>query len=92
MVKRHTAGESVYDENLNLLRWNFRNESFKKEINYRVELFDECEDIRPISINFYIKEASKAGVNLEKAECIDNPGVYFWMSYSICNGRYEMRI
>lgn len=92
VVKSHTAGRSVYDEKANLLRWTFVNEFFKKErINYRVEVFEKCNDIRSIGIKFCVKEAPEAGMKIERAECVDNPETYFWIRYSICSGRYEIR-
>lgn len=93
VVRVHSAGRSVYDENSNVLRWVFANEVVKRErISYRVELFEECEDTRPITVRFSAKKTQGTSVRIEKAECTDNQSVVFWIRYSVCSGRCEIRI
>lgn len=92
VVKNHRAGKSVYDEKDNLLRWTFSNEVVRRErIDYRVEMFEECSDSRPICISFRIKEWVDPKVRIERAECVGHPGVCFWIRHSIESGRYEIR-
>ncbi|AFN82521.1 clathrin coat assembly protein [Encephalitozoon romaleae SJ-2008] len=93
VVKSHSLGKSVYDEENDLLRWTFKKEVVKRaRISYRVEMFEGCSDLRPIIINFCIKEWKNPKVRIERAECIGNPCVCFWIRYSMASGRYEIRM
>ncbi|ADM11048.1 clathrin coat assembly protein [Encephalitozoon intestinalis ATCC 50506] len=92
VVKSHRSGKSIYDEENDLLRWTFTKQVIRRErIDYRVDLFEEYEDLRPIMVNFYIKEWKDSKVRVERAECVENPGVCFWIRYSMASGRYEIR-
>ncbi|UYI28244.1 putative AP-1 complex subunit [Encephalitozoon cuniculi] len=92
VVKSHRLGRSAYDPEDNLLRWTFTKEVVKRErIDYRVEEFEKSEDLRPIVVNFHIKEWGDPKIRIEKAECIGSPGVCFWVRYSMSSGRYEIR-
>ncbi|AFM97804.1 hypothetical protein EHEL_020480 [Encephalitozoon hellem ATCC 50504] len=93
VVRSHSSGKSVYDEKNDLLRWTFMKEVVRKEkISYRVEMFEDCSDLRPISISFCIKEWKDAKVKIERAECVGDPGVCFWIRYGVSSGRYEIRM
>lgn len=92
VVRSHASGEGIYDEKENVFRWIFRNMVLRREvIDYRVELFERCEDLRPITVKFHVKEASRAGVRIERAECVGDSETHFWIRYNVCNGRYEIR-
>lgn len=91
VVRRHGAGRSEYDEKGNVLRWMFENETVRREaIECRVDVFSECEDLRSVEVRFCVREGGM--MEIVQAECVDSPGMDFWIRYRMCNGQYEIRM